>query len=66
MERHFDQFMDYYRRLGELPPDIVFSAETLNEVFTESFGKDRDTLNLEWRRYMRTLKTDMEEILGEN
>ena len=65
MERRFDQFMDYYRRLGELPPDIIFSAETLNEVFTESFGEDRDTLNLEWRRYMRTLKTDMEEILGE-
>ena len=66
MERRFDQFMDYYRRLGELPPDIVFNAEALNEVFTESFGEDRDTLNLEWRRYMRTLKTDMEEVLGED
>lgn len=63
IEEHFDKLMAFYRRLGELPPDIKFSPDTLTKVFNEVFGDERDALDAQWRRYMRSLKTDMEMIL---
>jgi hypothetical protein len=65
IERHFDQLMTYYRRLGDLPPDLVFNPEVLRLVFDEVFGSDREALDAEWRTYMRSLKTNVDEILGE-
>lgn len=65
IERHFDQLMTYYRRLGDLPPDLVFNPEVLRLVFDEVFGSDREALDAEWRAYMRSLKTNVDEILGE-
>jgi hypothetical protein len=64
MEKHFDRFMAFYRRLGEMPPDLPLSAASLNELFDEAFtGIDRHQLDYEWRAYMLTLKTDVEQIL---
>jgi hypothetical protein len=63
IERHFDQLMTFYRRLGDMPPDLVFSPEVLKLVFDEAFGPDRNALDAEWRAYMRSLKTNVEEIL---
>ncbi len=63
MERHFDELMTFYRRLGELPPDLKVSSETLVKLFDESVKIDHSRLDSEWRAYMRTLKTDLEVIL---
>lgn len=65
MEKHFTKFITYYRRLGEMPPDIVLSPELLTKLFDEIFGTDRQTLDDEWRDYMSSLKTDMEIITKE-
>jgi len=64
MEKHFDRFMAFYRRLGEMPPDLILSAEALTELFDEAFeGHDRRELDAEWHRYMSRLRTDIELIL---
>lgn len=63
MERHFEEFIAFYRRLGEMPPEVQFSQEVLTSVFNECIKKDRRGLDIEWRTYMRGLKTDMEIIL---
>ena len=63
--KHFDELMEYYRRLGEFPPDTPLSHEVLSDLFTDVFGEDRKALQQEWRAYMRSLKTDMERIIEE-
>ena len=63
MERHFDEFIAFYRRLGEMPPEVQFSQEVLTTLFNECIKKDRRALDIEWRSYMRGLKTDLEIIL---
>jgi hypothetical protein len=64
MEKHFDRFLTFYRRLGEMPPDLILSAEVVNAVFDESFrGIPRKSLESEWRAYMSTLRTDLELVL---
>ena len=60
MNQRFDELMKFYRRLGEMPPDLILSPDVLTRLFTESFGEDRDGLDLQWRSYMRSLKTDLE------
>jgi hypothetical protein len=64
VEKHFDELMRFYKALGELPPDISFTPEVLNPLFDREFGSDRSLLDQEWRSYMRSLKTDVEEVLG--
>jgi len=63
MERHFKDFMTYYKRLGEMPPDIVLSPAILNKLFDASFQTSRSDLDVEWRAYMRSLKTDVDQVL---
>ena len=65
MDRHFDKFMTFYRRLGEMPPDVTLGADVLTELFNEVFGTDRGRLDTEWRTYMNSLKTDTEIVLQE-
>lgn len=65
LEKHFDAFLVFYRRLGELPPDTFLSAEIVNQIFDESIGIDRFALDQEWRAYMQSLKTDVELVLEE-
>lgn len=64
IEKHFDELMRFYKALGELPPDINFTPDVLNALFNRTVGNDRQALEQEWRSYMRTLKTDTEEVLG--
>ncbi|HQU45121.1 MAG TPA: DUF1570 domain-containing protein, partial [Pirellulales bacterium] len=64
VEKHFDDLMRFYKALGELPPDIDFTPDVLNPLFDRAFGADRGGLDQEWRSYMRSLKTDVEEVLG--
>jgi hypothetical protein len=63
LEKHFDGFLAFYRRLGELPPDTFLSSEIVNQLFDESIGVDRIVLDQQWRAYMSSLKTDIEIIL---
>ncbi|HZN34873.1 MAG TPA: DUF1570 domain-containing protein [Pirellulaceae bacterium] len=63
LEKHFDKFMTFYRRLGELPPDTFLSSDVVNRLFDESLGLDRNVLDSQWRLYMSNLKTDVELIL---
>jgi hypothetical protein len=65
MEKRFPQLMTFYRRLGEMPPDVLLSPELLGKVFDEAFGADRSRLDSDWRTYMRSLKTDVERVLEE-
>ena len=66
MDRHFEELMTYYRRLGEMPPDVILSSEVLTDLFDEAFGDDREALDAEWRSYMGSLKTDLDRILNES
>jgi hypothetical protein len=65
MEKRFPQLMTLYRRLGEMPPDVILSPEVLTKAFNEVFGEDRTRLDSDWRTYMRSLKTDLEKVLEE-
>ncbi|MCM2370990.1 DUF1570 domain-containing protein [Aporhodopirellula aestuarii] len=70
-DRRFDSLMKFYKRVGQLKREDELTEEiwkaranTLLEIFDECFG-DRTTLELEWRRYMRGLKTDTERLAEE-
>ena len=63
MEKHFDKFLTFYRRLGELPPDTVLSQDLINRIFDDAIGVDRAVLDQQWRAYMSSLKTDVELVL---
>ncbi len=47
----------------EKPAGKPLSDKELVESFDEVFGKDKSALDLEWRQYMRTLKTDLQLVL---
>lgn len=66
IERHFDEMMMFYRKVGEMPPDLILSSEILNKLFDECVKTDRVTLDREWRQYMNQLKTDVQLIIGNN
>ena len=59
----FDDLMKFYVSLRELDADNSprDNADPLLKAFDEAFG-DRVTLELEWRRYMRGLRTDLEKL----
>jgi len=42
---------------------IQISPAVLNALFSQSFGADRNALDLQWRSYMRSLKTDVDRFL---
>lgn len=71
-DQRFDSLMKFYKRIGEIekqdgePTVETFNARAsqLVKIFDECFG-DRTTLELEWRRYMRGLRTDIELLAEE-
>tara|TARA_R110002073_G_scaffold229127_2_gene389953 strand:+ start:265 stop:1761 length:1497 start_codon:yes stop_codon:yes gene_type:complete len=66
----FDQLIKFYREIQNIDIEVTDAetlkakAEKLVSTFDECFG-DRTTLELEWRRYMRSLRTDMERLAEE-
>lgn len=62
LENHIKEFVQFYRMLGEMPPDVRLNPDLLQELFTRVFGSDHKSLNQEWRGYMRSLKTDFERL----
>ncbi|WP_231603738.1 DUF1570 domain-containing protein [Neorhodopirellula pilleata] len=65
-DQRFDALMRFYKRVGELDKDESPQerSDDLLKIFDECFG-DRTTLELEWRRYMRGLRTDIERLAEE-
>ncbi|PHS09659.1 MAG: hypothetical protein COA78_11865 [Blastopirellula sp.] len=65
MDRHFTKLMKYYQKLSEHKGNLRLSEEKYIEIFTEAFeGRTIDQLDLEWKSYMRGLKTDLERVLN--
>jgi hypothetical protein len=65
MDRYFAELVQYYKLLGEQPKDTRISEAKLQTLFSQAFGKNRSTLDAEWREYMGSLKTDIQIMLEE-
>ena len=63
MSEHFPEFIAFYRRLGEMPSDMLMQYPTLLELFAEVVKVDPKALEVEYRTYMGGLKTDIDLIL---
>jgi hypothetical protein len=62
LENHLQEFVAYYRMLGDMPPDVALNPRLLVDLFNSVFGSDHQALDREWRQYMRSLKTDFERL----
>lgn len=62
MDKQFPKLVEYYARLGELPPDLILTPEINERVFFEVFGEP-DKVNAQFRAYMRSIKTDLELLI---
>jgi hypothetical protein len=62
LERRFDEFFAYYRAIGELPRDLPLNPDFLKQLFDRVFSENRQAIDQEWRLYMDSLKTDLEQI----
>jgi hypothetical protein len=64
MDRHLSELMQFYKQMAvdnfQTDRDDAWRTKTL-DTFRDCFG-DLDALHLEWRKYMRSLKTDLEKI----
>lgn len=65
MARHFEKLVKWYQLIAQKPKNKQLTPQELVESFNEVFGKNRVVLDSEWRRYMNSLKTDLEEVLDE-
>lgn len=63
IERHFDKYMAFCRRIGEMPPDVKLSPDVVKQIFEEEIGIESRVLDVEWRAYMDDLKTDIELVV---
>ncbi|HEY3966375.1 MAG TPA: DUF1570 domain-containing protein [Planctomycetaceae bacterium] len=61
-ENHAPELMAYYKMLGEMPRDVGLNPNLLDQIFSSAFGTDHESLQLEWRTYMRSLKPDVERM----
>jgi hypothetical protein len=65
MDRHFDKLMEFYKKVSLLPRDTFLSPQLLNDIFDSVFDpKDRKNLDLEWRHYMTSLRTDFQKAVA--
>jgi hypothetical protein len=62
MEKHFDELQVFWRNLSRLPADMIISQDDIVKCFDAAFGKERDRLDMEWRRHMDSLKTDQDKL----
>lgn len=66
MKNYPDKLIEYYRKLGEMPPDQELSAQELLELFDSVFGGERRSeMNGEWQIFMGGLKTQQQELLDQ-
>lgn len=62
LENRFEEFFAYYRAVGELPRDLPLNPEFLKQLFNRVFNSNRQALDQQWRLYMDSLKTDLQQI----
>jgi hypothetical protein len=62
VENHLKEFVDFYRILGEVPPEVSLSPEMLVKLFHHAVKTDITALDAEWKAYMKSLKTDLERL----
>ncbi len=62
IENHLKEFVDFYRILGEVPPDVRLSPDMLVKLFHHAVKSDIHALDAEWKAYMKSLKTDLERL----
>ena len=65
LEKHLPKAVEFYRRLGELPPDVVLDPELLTTLFDQVFATDHEALDREWRLHMKGLMPDFERAKAE-
>jgi hypothetical protein len=65
MAKHFNELFEWYMLIAKKPKKKQLTEEELIESFNLVFGKNRAALDREWRRYMDSLKTDLEVVLEE-
>lgn len=65
MDRHFDKLIEYYQLIAARKSEEQLSSEEYQEAFEQVFGDETTGLNIEWKMYMRGLKTDLELVLEE-
>ncbi len=64
MNRHFEQLIEYYRLAAAVESEENLEPDEYEDLFTEVFGENLDSLEQEWRNYMIGLKTDLEKVIG--
>ena len=68
IETHLKEFVDYYKVLGDLPPDVKLNPDLLQALFKRVWEIDNKTpldivqLDGEWRQYMNKLKTEAQKV----
>ncbi len=65
-ERHAKELDTFYGQLSSMPPDVALNGDVVEELFTSAFGPDRKALSQEWHDYMRSLKSDVARLEGED
>ena len=66
MNKHFTKLMKYYQKLTEFKGNKRLSEQKYLDIFAEAFeGITIDQLDLQWKSYMRGLKTDLERVLNQ-
>ncbi len=65
MAKHFDKLVEWYKLVASKPKNKRLTGTELIESFDKVFGKNHTALERQWRRYMKSLKTDLERVLEE-
>jgi len=65
MAEHFPKLVEWYQLVAAKPAQDSLNEQELVELFDQVFGKDRAALDRQWRRYMDSLKTDLEEVVSQ-
>jgi len=65
MAHHFDELVKFYKLLAarKIKMGKAFPPKENVAVFKKAFGDNLSVLNAQWRRYMKSLKTDVERII---
>lgn len=65
MAEHSDKLFQWYQLIVNKPKNEALTEQQLIDSFDQVFGKDRASLDSQWRGYMQSLKTDLEQVLSE-
>ncbi len=64
MNHHFEELIKYYQLVAAIESEDNLESDEYEELFAQAFGDDVEGLEEEWRKYMTSLKTDLEKIVG--